>query len=300
MRQYQRLFLIAGPTMRHSPAMERAIALADATGAALHIAVFIEDFDLMRLMNNSEQLRESCRQENQQWLTDEAELLRRKGINVTTEVALTRDPLQEILRHVAEMQPDLIIKDVHHVSALKRAFVTPLDWQLLRECPTAIHLVSEVRCPLPRVIVAAVDPSHPEGQISGINDSVIQAANELAAQCDAELHMLYAYELTHTHFSDAGTGAVTMPGFSNDVRRSLEKCFVALAGRYGVPPERQHFIAGPPTKAMADFATHTRADVFVMGNTHHKGVEKLVGSTTEHVLYRVPCSVLAIKGEVDQ
>ena len=178
MRQYQRLFLIAGPTMRHSPAMERAIALADATGAALHIAVFIEDFDLMRLMSNSDQLRESCRQENLQWLTDEAELMRRKGINVTTEVALTRDPLQEILGHVAEMQPDMIIKDVHHESALKRVFVTPLDWQLLRECPTPIHLVSEVRCPLPRVIVAAVDPSHPEGQISGINDSVIQAANE--------------------------------------------------------------------------------------------------------------------------
>ena len=132
---YQRLFLVAGPTMRHSPAMERAIALADATGAALHIAVFIEDFDLMRLMSNSEQLRESCRQENLQWLKDEAELMRRKGINVTTEVALTRDPLQEILGRVAEMQPDLIIKDVHHESALKRVFVTPLDWQLLRECP---------------------------------------------------------------------------------------------------------------------------------------------------------------------
>lgn len=300
MRQYQRLFLIAGPTMRHSPAMERAIALAEATGAALHIAVFIEDFDLMRLMSNSEHLRERCRQENQQWLTDEAELMRSKGINVTTEVALTRDPLQEILEHVAQMQPDLLIKDVHHESALKRVFVTPLDWQLLRECPTPVHLVSEVRCPLPRVIVAAVDPSHPEGQVSAINDSIIQAANELATQCAAELHMLHAYELTHTHFSDAGAGAVTMPGFSNDVRRSLEKCFVALAERYGVPPERQHFIAGPPTKAMVDFATHTRADVFVMGNTHHQGVGKLLGSTTEHVLYQVPCSVLAIKVEAQQ
>jgi hypothetical protein len=36
---YQRLFLIAVPTMRHSPAKERAIALADATGAALRIMV---------------------------------------------------------------------------------------------------------------------------------------------------------------------------------------------------------------------------------------------------------------------
>ena len=57
------------------------------------------------------------------------------------------------------------------------------------------------------------------------------------------------------------------------------------------------FIAGPPTKAMVDFATHARADVFVMGNTHHQGVAKLLGSTTEHVLYQVPCSVLAIKVE---
>ena len=41
MSQYQRLFLIAGPTMRHTPALQRAVAIAEATGAALHITVFI-------------------------------------------------------------------------------------------------------------------------------------------------------------------------------------------------------------------------------------------------------------------
>ena len=43
MSQYQRLFLIAGPTMRHTPALQRAIALAEATGAALHITVSTDE-----------------------------------------------------------------------------------------------------------------------------------------------------------------------------------------------------------------------------------------------------------------
>ncbi|MHC8338844.1 universal stress protein [Pseudomonas sp. HLT2-19-2] len=300
MSEYQRLFLITGSTMRHTPALQRAVAIAEATGAALHITVFIEDFDFMGLISGSGKFRETCQQENQKWLKDEADLIRGSGIKVSTEVLVTRNALQEILRHVEEMQPDLVIKDVQHESALKRVFITPLDWHLLRECPVALHLVSEVRCPLPRVIVAAVDPSHPETQITGINDRIIQAANGLAMQCNAELHLLYAYDLSLTHISDAGAGAVTMPGFSSDVRRSLHKSFMALADHYGVPPERQHFIAGPPTKAMADFAAHNRADVIVMGNVHRKGLDKLVGSTTEHVLYQVPCNVFAIQGQADQ
>lgn len=296
MSQYQRLLLITGPSMRHTPALQRAVAIAEATGAALHIAVFIDDFDIMSLMRGSEKFRETCQQENQKWLKDEVELIRGRGVHVSSEVLTTRSALKEILQHVEEMQPDLVIKDVQHESALKRVFITPLDWQLLRDCPVAVHLVSEVSCPLPRVIVAAVDPSQPETQINEINDRIIQAANGLAMQCNAELHLLYACDPSLTHLSDAGAGAVTMPGFSSEVRRSLHKSFTALADHYGVPLDRQHFIAGPPTKAIADFAAHNRADVIVMGSAHREGLDKWVGSTTEHVLYKVPCNVLAIRG----
>lgn len=300
MSQYQRLFLIAGPAMRHTPALERAVALAKATGAVLHIAVFIEDVDILGLMSGNKKFREICQQENQKWLQDEAQLIRGNGVTVTTEVILARDVLKEILQHVKDLQPDLVIKDVHHESALKRVFVTPLDWHLIRDCPVAVHLVSEVRCPLPRVIVAAVDLSHPEHQITDLNDRIILAAKRMASQCNAELHLLHAFDPSQTHISDAGAGAVTMPGFSADVRRALHKSFNALADSCHVPSERQHFIEGSPAKVMSDFAAHSRADVFIMGDTHRKGLHKLLGSTTEHVLYKVPCNVLAIKGQVDQ
>lgn len=296
MSQYQRLFLIVGPAMRHTPAMERAVALAKATDAVLQITVFIEDVDILGLMSGDEHFREICQQENQKWLQDEAQLIRGNGVAVTTEVVLARDVLQEILQHVKDLQPDLVIKDVHHESALKRVFSTPLDWHLVRDCPVAVHLVSEVRCPLPRVIVAAVDLSHPDHPITEINDRIIQAAQRMTTQCNAELHLLHAFDPSQTHLSDAGAGAVTMPGFSSDVRRALHKSFIALADSYRVPTERQHFIEGTPTHVMSDFAAHSRADVIIMGDTHRKGLHKLMGSTTEHVLHKVPCNVLAIKG----
>lgn len=301
MSQYQRIFLIAGPSMRHSPAMQRAQAIADATGAALHITLFIEDVDILGLMSGGEALRKQLQDEHRKWLADEADVMRRSGIDVTSEVVLTRTVYEDMLEQVKRLQPDLVIKDVHHESLLKRVFITPLDWHLLRECPAAVHFVSQIQCPLPRVIVAAVDltPQHTQNPASTTNDCIMATATRLAEQCDAELHLLHAYDTAHTHITDAGAGTVTMPGFNSEVRKALQHAFTQLAEHYGIPPERQHLLAGFPVKAIAEFATQHRADVIVMGNTHHTGLDKRVGSTTEHVLYQVPCNILATREKLE-
>ncbi len=43
MSQYQRILLLADPSLRRTPAFERAVWLARASGAALHIALFDRD-----------------------------------------------------------------------------------------------------------------------------------------------------------------------------------------------------------------------------------------------------------------
>lgn len=300
MGQYQRLLLIADPAMRHSAALQRAAALAVASGAALHIVAFVEPFATLPLLDKSiqEKTRESYLQEHREWLADEAGLLRSKGLKVTTEAVWTNQTLQEILLHVAEMQPDLLIKDLQHEPLLKRAFITPLDWHLLRECSVPVHLVGEAGNPLPRRVVAAVDPAHPETQISGLNQRIVQAANGLALQCNAELHLLHTYDLTPAYLSNAGSGTVTWGGdFVEDLRNALQSAFNALADDFGVPAERRHFILGSPITAIADFAVQQQMDVIVMGTVHRQGLSKLIGSTTEHVLYQGPSSILAVKAQ---
>ncbi|MFK8331683.1 universal stress protein [Pseudomonas sp. BJa5] len=295
MSQYQRLLLMLGADLRHTPALERAAALAHATGATLHICAFIEEVDTLGLMSGDENLLKSRVSDNRQWLADEATLMHENGIRVHTEVMLTRDLLQAALTQINEIEPDLVIKDVQHEPALKRLLVTPLDWQLLRQSPCAVHLVTDVHCPLPRIVVAAVDPVHPEHPYSDLNEAVIQTASDLARQCNAELHLLHVCDSTHTHMADFGAGTVTMPGFGSDVRKSIHKAFGHLAERHAVPLDRQHFLSAPITRSIAEFVAHSRADVLVMGNHPRKLLERLTGSVTEHVLEQSLCNVLAIR-----
>ena len=294
MSQYQRLLLIINPALRHSPAIQHAAALAKASGARLHIAALIKSLDILSLLEEGvrETARENYLQDHRDWLTYQAKNIRGRGIEVTAEVAWADDLQQDILDHVTEMQPDLLIKEVQHESVLKRAFFTPLDWHLLRHCPVPVYMVGGSGHTLPRKIVAAVDAAGTDSD-SELNDRIIQQANGLALQCNAELHLLYACDTTD-YLGDMGGGGLTLSQLTKQLRKELEKSFLALAGRYGVASDRRHFIPGHPVSALSEFANEHQVDVIVMGRVQSHGLNKLVGSTTEHILYQVPCSVLAV------
>ncbi|MNJ53577.1 hypothetical protein D3C77_489710 [compost metagenome] len=240
--------------------------------------------------------RKNYLQEQRHKLNEAAKPLRATGLHVTCQAVFTDDMLEEIRQYAAELQPDLLIKDVRHEPLLKRVFTTPLDWHLLRECPVPVHLVSgdNVQA-LPRRVIAAVDPSRPETQISGLNERIIQEAISLALQCDAELHLLYAFDPAPVYVADAGGSGLAWADLAKDLRHSLEKLFATLAENYGVPPERRQFVTGPARTAISECASRLQADVLVMGTVHRQDASRLLGSTTEHLLHRAPCSILAVK-----
>jgi len=189
---------------------------------------------------------------------------------------------------------DLLIKDVQHEPVLKRLLVTPLDWQLLKDSPVAVHLISDIRLPLPKQIAAAVDlNSHGAGE--HLDEQVIHSAHALALQCNAELHLLHVCDAAKTHIADFGAGTVTMPGFDGSVRAAQRSAFNRLGDHHQVPLERRHFVEGPAIRAIAQFVSHSRVDVIVMGSHRHDAMQTFLGGTTAHVLEHPLCNVLAIK-----
>ena len=294
MSQYQSLLLIINPALRHSPAMSHAAALAKASGANLHIAALIPSFKWLSLLEEGdrESGRERYLQDHRGWLEAQAENLRGRGIEVTTEVAWAEDMKQDIIEHVTDMQPDVLIKEVQHESVLKRAFFTPLDWHLLRHCPVPVFLVGGSSFVLPRKVVAAVEVSDIESTDNELNDRIIKQACSLAMQCSAELHLLYACDISAAFLAEMG--GLTLADLTKALRRDLEKSFIELADRFGVPSDRRHLIEGNPVTVLSEFANEHNVDVIVMGRVQSHGVGKLLGSTTEHVLYQVPCCVLAV------
>ena len=295
MSQYERLLLITHLALRHSPAIDHAAALAKASGAKLHIMALIPSLKLLSLLEEGdrEPVRERYLQDHRDWLKDQVRKFHGRGIEVTTRLAWADDMEQDILEHVRELQPNVLIKEIQHDASLKRAFFTPLDWHLLRHCPIPVYLVGGVRHALPRKVVAAVDTTAGDSENKELNDHIVQQASSLAQQCDAELHLLYAYDISQDYLEQLG-GGLKLSELTNWRRKKLEKSFLELAGRYGVPADRRHFVLGHPVTALSEFATKHQVDVIVMGRVQDQGLVKLLGSTTEHILYQVPCSVMAV------
>ena len=297
MSQYQRLLLIADPAMRQSPALQRAVALVEACGGSLHIAAISGPFATLWLLDKSTEghVREDFLRQQQARLQAEADRLSAKGIAVTSEAVWTDAPIEEILRHMKNTQADLVIKDTRHEPILKRAFITPLDWQLLRECPVPLHLVSAAEHPLPRKVVAAVDLSQPENRGSDINERILAAASALALQCKAELHLLHAYEQSPAYLAYAAAPVSWTPEFLEELTHMMRTTFNQFAEQHAVPQQRRHVVEGSPIRIISDFATREHMDVVVMGTLDRKGLEKVLGSTTEQTLYQIPSSILAIR-----
>lgn len=304
MSQYQRLFLVAAPDMSRTPAFERAVALAKASGAALHIGLFIYEETLATFGHfnpeGMQQAREAYVAGQHEWLEEEAVILRSQGMKVTTEVIWTKNAAEEILAHVQELPADMLIKDAHPESAIKRAFITPLDWQLLRRCPAPMHLVTDSHNALPHSVVAAIDPLIQANEATEFNDRIIRAAEALALQCNAELHLLHACNAMADHqpFSTATLNLPWLGEIRQKMKTAAKESFRLLADRHGVAEKQRHFLLGPPISCITDYASRSGVDVVVLGSSLHRRFDReMVGSTSEALLYRLPCSVLVVHPE---
>ncbi len=298
MGHYQRLLTLVDLRQRHSPALQRAAVLARESDAGLHVLACIEPPWSWPLLEHD------VRSKSQDGFVLEA----RQHLEARSNLCATRvechggggvdgRPACEILRYVEEMQPDVLVKDVERVGELRRTFTTPLDWQLLRDCAVPLHLVGEGGHAHPRRIAAAVDTGGDKAPDSPLNRRIVEAANTLALQCDAELHLVHAFDPMAVFLGDFSGFSASWADLAGDLQASERSDFLHFADACGVPQDRRHFLLGPPTLMLAGFARDVGIDVLVMGRIQRRGLERYVGSTTEHLLYQMPGSLLAIRPE---
>ncbi len=300
MSQYRKILLIADPTLPTTPAFQRAVALATATGAELHLCVFDYSSAIAAVAVVSEKVSELAKwgfvEQRERWLREQAVVLSATGLHVETQM-IWGTPVHEcIIENVAALAPDLVLKDIHHEPLLKRVLFTPLDWQLLRLCPAPLLMVSAAAHSLPQRVIAAVDTARQDQAAEDLNDVIVHAALQLAIQCDATLHLAQAFDEVIPAMP-AELGATE--GFIEacaQLRESNHKSFDAFATRHSVPAEQRHFLSGQAVSVLTGLARKSRTDVLVMGSTTRTGLVRIVmGSTAERILGDLRCDVLVVK-----
>jgi universal stress protein E len=306
MGRLDRILSIIDPTSDVQPALDKARFLAQRAGATLEM--FVCDFDPSltgRPFFDSEQLRElraDFIDERMEFLEELADGIRAGGVLVETHVHFDNPVYRGILRRVQESSPDLVVKDTHHHSAIRRTLLSNTDWNLIRSCPAPLLLAKPREWPAQPRILAAVDPDHVGDPAAELDRRILHDAAVLAGLLAGEVHAVHAFFPAALLAAVTGTGAMPfVAGVSaaEVIERERERLGVVLAelaSAHGLPPGRVHLEQGPAVEVLQLLARSLSADVLVMGAVSRSRMQELfVGTTAERVLDRLPCDVLVVK-----
>jgi universal stress protein E len=306
MGRLDRILSIIDPTSDVQPALDKARFLAQRAGATLEL--FVCDFDPSltgRPLFDSEKLRElraDFIDERMEFLEALADGIRAGGVPVETHVHFDNPVYRGILRRVQESSPDLVVKDTHHHSAIRRTLLSNTDWNLIRSCPAPLLLAKPREWPAQPRILAAVDPDHVGDPAAELDRRILHDAAVLAGLLAGEVHAVHAFFPAALLAAVTGTGALPfVAGVSaaEVIERERERLGAVLAefaSAHGLPPGRVHLEQGPAVEVLQVLARSLSADVLVMGAVSRSRLQELfVGTTAERVLDRLPCDVLIVK-----
>jgi len=150
----------------------------------------------------------------------------------------------------------------------------------------------------PPVIMAAIDPGHPQDPAGALDQRILDAATSMATRFETQAHVMHAY--FQSTIAVAAAGGVPLVGVSaaafeaeQALRRSRIKRWSDL---YGVADANVHVAPGKAVECLPRMAAECRADIVVMGALSRSNLKHaLVGSTAEHVLEAMPCDLLVVK-----
>ena len=300
----RRLLVVIDPTAATQPALERAAWLAKKLRAKIEL--FICDYDPniadARVVDADAQnhARSRLLETRRRWLGELAKPLADSGLDVTVDVRWDYPLYEGILRKAADSGADIVVKDTHYHSVLKRSIFSNTDWSLIRGCEAELLLVKPHATHTPPRIVASIDPLHERDKPAELDHRILKAAAELRDALGAELHVFHSFDIAPmlAASSDSMTMPIALPvrELTDSLKKEHSEAVYALTDAYGVSRERIHVHQGGTRQLLVSLTEQLGADIVVMGAVSRSGLQRLfLGSTAEDVLDKLGCDLLIVK-----
>jgi universal stress protein E len=305
MTERKRILVVVDPTSSAHPAIERAAWLARHISA--RIELFISDYsaqlaDTRRHGVPALEGRNAVLDRHRQRLEQLAAPLRSEGLAVQTDVRWDYPLHDSIVRKAQDSSADLVIKDTHYHSALRRSIFSNTDWNLIRNCAATLWLVKPRPPGQKPCFVAAVDPLHERDKPADLDHRILTTARSLTEPFGGEVHVFHAFDVAAA--IAVSTDAVSMPialpfnELADEMRAEHTDAVAQLCKKHGVPSDRTHVQEGSTRQLLLTLTEQIRADAVVMGAISRSGLKGLfIGNTAEDVLDRLHCDLIIVKPE---
>lgn len=276
------------PTLGSRKAFEQALWVARQYGGALRVLHSTYDDELDREAAASGLAAATVRElsaEGRAALEALVEEAHRAG--VAAELLVTRERAWlEACRLAARGEADLVVVGKRSGTPEPDRRIGGVAAKLLRESPCPVWVVKPEHDLVLRLILAATD-------LTPVGDEATRIAADLARRASCELHVVHAWKAPPASDEALDPADEQRQARIDSLRTRAQQHIRAALG--GLEPSIQ-LGAGSPAKVIREAVVHQGPDLLVLGMVSSGGVPGLqVGSTTERVLDRVECSILAIK-----
>jgi universal stress protein E len=299
----KRLLVIVDPTASSHPSIERAAWLARHVPA--RIELFISDYAAHLTESRSRgapsaDARAAVLERHRLRLEQLAEPLRAVGLDVAVDTRWDYPLHDSIVRKSVDTSADIVIKDTHYHSALRRSIFSNTDWSLIRACAATLWLVKPRPTGQHPCFVAAIDPLHARDKPADLDNRILAMAIELGNALGGEVHVLHAVDVSAMLAVSTDSMAMPMPLPVNELADAMRADHAAAVARlcktHGIAPERTHVQQGSTRQLLLELTDQLRADAVVIGAISRSGLKGLfLGNTAEDVLDRLHCDLVIVK-----
>jgi universal stress protein E len=272
MEQLTSILVVASRSASDYPLLQKAIHLARSSGA--QILLFYCDViagDALRRERETakaEQAWHECIDDHLGYLDALRSRFQSSNIHIQISLDATCDKTlsHAILRKVAEVRPDLVMKTPAGSHPLRLFTLDFTDWRLARSCPATLMLVhGHPWQPAPR-FGALVNVS--EEGIPRLPEAIVRTSEYLALGCSGQVEVVYCE-------------ASEDPDEKAERAIALER----LTHEYHIHPRRVCAVKGNPDSVLPEIIAQKRYDVVALGAlTHRKGLAALAGALTSRLV----------------
>lgn len=122
---------------------------------------------------------------------------------------------------------------------------------------------------------------------------LLSKLHELCDKTSCDISFVHAIE----HLSNYGAAYGVSAGVDvgEELCKDARKQLAELGKAHGIPENHQVVAVGPAKEVIIEEAEKRKADLIIVGSHGAHGVRLLLGSTTNAVLHRATCDVLAVR-----
>lgn len=300
MNRFNNILFFADGSEEITPALQRAVQLAETNHARLTLVDVIEPIEKPNeiIPRFDIELSELLKQHRSQALQELAQSIGHDDNLIYTKV-LSGLPFLEVIRYVQRGGYDLLIKMARAPAGISQKLFGSVDLHLLRKCPCPVLIDRPSASSRYQRILAAVDTN--SSPMEGCDELIMQLATSFKERENAHLDIVHAWHLT-------GESMFRGPRFRLPVQeleamlkqeedKQLDKLQALLEPyKIDINDKGIHLIKGQPAETINQVAKQNNSDIIVMGTVGRLGIPGLfIGNTAEEIFQTTTCSVLAVK-----